>query len=284
MTIEKDIQDLYDAHNAELEASAQRAIAEMRNVLTRFVRDVQGRLSDMTTMTEAVAFREQQVLVNDLVQILEDAGYGEFVTEFRQALTDAGKLSLKYFENLLDEPQTLGGISAKTVNLLFEDYVSQLNIAIDERVVKTLEREITRSFITSDSTDDAVRNIQAVINQNGIVRRDGREFTVINIEVLLEDSSRQFHELVKSERAKELGMEFFSYVGPLDNKTSEQCRHLLAYNSNGVPALFKREQITADLHPALRGDPLLTRGHFNCRHTWMPIDEKRARQLGYRGE
>lgn len=64
-------------------------------------------------------------------------------------------------------------------------------------------------------------------------------------------------------RIPEKGMDYYYYLGPLDEKTRPFCRHMLK-----IDKVFSREEI--DYMSAELNYPVLEYGgSYNCRHQWV---------------
>jgi hypothetical protein len=98
--------------------------------------------------------------------------------------------------------------------------------------------------------------------------------------VLAYEGPRRFGQQVRNEQATELGLEVFIYTGPDDSRTSEQCQFLLREaTTRRAGVLVSRRAQRPGMHPQLKENPLVARGHYNCRHTWMPTDEAGAQRI-----
>ena len=98
---------------------------------------------------------------------------------------------------------------------------------------------------------------------------------------MVEDAFAGYQRTVQAEVADNLGMEIFIYIGPADQITSEQCTAMFNVNLHGVPGMLYKNEITVNLHPKLRRDPLIGGGHPRCRHHWSPITTDYAVELGF---
>jgi hypothetical protein len=64
------------------------------------------------------------------------------------------------------------------------------------------------------------------------------------------------------------GAEYFAYIGPTDDRTREFClRHVgRVYHKNDI----------AKMNNGTQGDVMMTRGGWNCRHQWVPVNKEVA--------
>lgn len=89
-----------------------------------------------------------------------------------------------------------------------------------------------------------------------------------------------FSRTATSERAKELDINLFLYLGPEDKLTRDFCLEVLNDTNRGI---YTREEIDEldneqDLPVFIYG------GGYNCRHRWVAISEEDAREMGWKGE
>lgn len=278
----KELKDIVNAANLDADRAAREVIALSRKTITKFIRSVESAVNDATfSRTSAIRLSEVRALSNSLLPLLNEAGYTELIQTYERELEKLLGASLEQMSKVSGRTASLGTVSQETIRLLATDFIQALDIEINRGIIAPLQREIRHSFLTLRDRKAAAENIREVIRNNGIVRKDGKEFTKTNIEVLIGDTQRQFQEGVKALAAEELGLEIFFYSGPLDARTSDQCTSLLTGGFHGAAGFYYRNEITADLHPALRGNPLLTRGHPNCRHAWYPVSLEYAKSQGF---
>lgn len=266
--------------------AAAEVVQKMRKMLGDFVVRFEaalntGKLTD-GRLSEGVTTRllEQNALIQDLTLILEQAGYSDVVQDFKASLDRVGAESLRYFQEVFEAETTFSSINAGTVDALADNFISELDYQIDRKLIRPLESAIRTSFLTFDDSDEALKNIRKVITEDRILRRDGKEFTDINTEVLIADSQRRFQQHVAAIKAEELGLAWVIYAGPLDKVTSDQCKALLLENLHGAEGVYLKSDNISAVHPALGANPLITRGHPNCRHQWSYISEDMAREYG----
>lgn len=87
-----------------------------------------------------------------------------------------------------------------------------------------------------------------------------------------------FSRTVTANKASELGLDLFIYIGPDDKITRDFCDEVLSKD----PPIYTREEISAmDNGQGL--DAIIYCGGYNCRHQWAPISEEEARNMGWDG-
>lgn len=85
-----------------------------------------------------------------------------------------------------------------------------------------------------------------------------------------------FSSAINIRKAEDLGLYLFEYAGPDDKLTRPFCNKLLERK----PSIYTLEEISKmdngqNLSVKIHG------GGWNCRHEWMALSEKKARELGY---
>ncbi len=103
---------------------------------------------------------------------------------------------------------------------------------------------------------------------------------VRQIQTEVDTALKAFSQTVTHAKAKELGFEYFEYLGPEDEVTRPFCEHVL----NGTLDGFERDAPIYSIDEINsmdneQGLPVLDyRGGYNCRHTWQPVSNKQAEE------
>ena len=159
----------------------------------------------------------------------------------------------------------------------FEDMVSNIRSHINGVYKQSNSREINElvDFINENKFDNAKKaQVEEAIRKlhtqyasdragNNLRRYAGQ---------IAHDSVMQFHGQFTVAKAKEAGIDKFTYTGTLVRDSREFCQRML----NKV---LTEEQIreiwnTQGWAGKSTGDPFIVRGGYRCRHTWIPtIDE-----------
>ena len=110
---------------------------------------------------------------------------------------------------------------------------------------------------------------------------DGEEPTLIRqIQTEVDTALKAFSQTVTNKKAKDLGFEYFEYLGPDDDVTRHFCQEVLEGNYPGLErdvAIYSAEEIES----MDNGQDLPVRdyrGGYNCRHSWQPISTKQAEE------
>lgn len=277
---ESELQGILNEQEAIAESASAETVRKLRRFLKRYIRNFKAVLADAAVAESAkIELAEQEQIVRSITELLVESGYREVVQEFERSLSVVGESSIRYFKEYFDRTPTFGGAAKEMLDALAGNLLDELDFQVNNKIVRPLESAVRNSVLALETRQAQVADIAKVITEEGILRRDGREFTQANIEVLVSDAPRRFGQQVRNEQAAELGLEVFVYSGPLDSVTSEQCQFLLTAGRHGVGNFWYRDEIQIGMHPKLKANPLVARGHYGCRHAWMPIDEDGAQRL-----
>lgn len=301
LTKEKLRQAIDDADQAIEEATLE-TIAALRKFLKRYIRNFKAALIDLELAddSEIFALVEQERLVRTITALLAESGYSEVIEEFERGLNSVGGEAIAFYERYSVAATPFLGLSTESLEALAQPFLDELDFQLDRLLVRPLEAAVRNSFLTLKTRQEIVRDIAGVIAQQGIVTQADKAFTILQIETLVTESDRRFMELVRLKQAEQLGLDVVIYSGPLDSVTSEQCKFLLGqpYRAgaskklptqkpdieHGAPGFWYKDEIRAGMHPDLVENPLVARGHYNCRHQWLPVDEAAAKRLDPRFE
>lgn len=259
-------------------------IRQVRRFLTSYVNDFKGILSDVALQrSEVITLKEQTELVSQLIQIAKDNGFEEVIADYEKSFARIADKSLEYF-SAFGVAKSFAGVDTETIDLLASSFVEDLGLAVNRRLIKPLETQIRASFIALKDRREFVRDITRIIDNDGILRKDGKVFTDQNIEVLVADSNVRFARAVRTEKARALGLQIYQYLGPLDGRTRPACQAMLTTSKHGVPGMYYENEITTKLHPDLTANPLVSGGGFNCRHAFYPVTDDYAAAQGFQLE
>ena len=274
------LRDAVDRADDAADSAAAATIRSLRKFLRNYVNGFRSAALDFVLdEREIVSLAEQQQLVRLAEELLEEAGYGDFVETYRRGLSKVEANALSYFERFAENVPQYSGVAREAVELLAEDFVEQLDLEIDRRLVKPLQAQIRQTTLSVQDRRQAVTEISRFIQTSGVVRRDGRNFSMYNVETLVAESGRRFQEVIRATQAAELGLTVFIYSGPNDKVTRPGCRYLLDNGNHGAPGFWYGDEIKVGMHPELKENPRTARGGYNCRHQWMPVDEAAAMRL-----
>ena len=157
----------------------------------------------------------------------------------------------------------------------FEDMVSNIRAHINGAYRKSNNREINElvDFINENkfneskktAVEEAVRKLQTEYatdrSGNNLLRYAGQ---------IAHDSVMQFHGQFTVAKAKESGLNHFTYTGTLVRDSRPFCQSMLnkTLTEKEIRDIWKNRSWKGKS----TGDPFIVRGGYRCRHTWIPTD------------
>ena len=244
----------------------------------------------LRTIIESTFLNEADLLIND--------DYNKIAKE---TLDTFGKMPIPAkFKNLTD-------VDLATINALKTQSFSGFE-DIAERFLKVINDEVYQSTIAGRPFNDMVSNIKSHINGvykssntseiNELVdfvnenKFDSAKKAQVEDAVkklhtqyasdragnnlrryasqIAHDSVMQFHGQFTVAKAKEAGLEHFTYTGTLVRDSREFCVNML--NKTLTEEQIRDMWNTRAWQGKSTGDPFIVRGGYRCRHTWIPTD------------
>ena len=244
------------------------------------------------TIIEATFLKEADLIINQ-----------EYNKIAKEVLDNFGKL------NIPKKFKSLSAVDLQTINSLkYQSFSGFEDIA--ERFLKIINDEVYQSTIAGRPFEDMVSNIRSHINgvyKTSNTREINELVDFINEnkfntakKAQIEDAVRKLHTKYASDRAgnnlrkyagqiahdsvmqfhgqftvakaKEAGIDKFSYTGTLVRDSREFCGRML----NRVLTEKQIREIwnSQSWGGKSIGDPFIVRGGYRCRHTWLPtLDE-----------
>ncbi len=274
-------QFLKDA-DSRIEKLSADVIKRLEKFFTDYITRTKAMLADISTSkTEIIRLSEATEMAQNLDAILAEAGYKEVRATYRRSFAHVARESLRYFSEMgVSKPQV--GIDGDVLNALRSGFVRDLDLRVHSKLVQPLREKIIQSTISlGGNRRNVIADIARSINNEGILRRDGRRFYDFNTSVMVNDAHRRFNRSVRTQKADQLGLEIYTYRGPRDNKRRDACAIIQDSAPHGVPGVYYRDEIKAEMHKDLKSNPMVSGGGFNCRHQFMPITKERAKELGF---
>jgi hypothetical protein len=157
----------------------------------------------------------------------------------------------------------------------YEDMVSNIRGHINGVYKKSNQREINElvDYINENKFDttkklqveDAVRKLHTQYASdragNNLRRYAGQ---------IAHDSVMQFHGQFTIAKAKEAGLNHFTYTGTLVRDSRDFCRSMLGKTLSEKD--IRDTWNSRSWQGKSNGDPFIVRGGYRCRHTWIPTD------------
>jgi hypothetical protein len=156
---------------------------------------------------------------------------------------------------------TYRAINTDTLNALIKFKVEDIQNKSLE-VIGELRPKILEQVIMGQAID--LTPLKAIVAS--------RLFNQVKTE--LRTATLTFNRTVTVSRAKELGYEKWSYVGPDDDVTRPFCQDLLSRD----PAIYTTEEIE-EMDNDQDLDVFTSCGGWNCRHRWVPISDELEAEL-----
>ena len=257
----------------ELDAAYRR---KLKSLYRNFDRQLTGVLNNPRILGPEGRLKLERAiqLQAELKPMLKAAGLDDLLKDYTREFPRLTEDVLRYFRLVGAKPETVvfDEEMRKQIKLVVNRFNSQISTHFDRSVISPVDQALSNSVLGGLEGEQFVQAITEVT----------ASFSSNTIETFTVDSFAQFSRAVRVAGGQRVGLEIYQYLGPLDRITSEQCQHLLAINRHGVPGMLYKHEITTDLHPALRADPLINGGHYNCRHQYYPVTEDFAKQQGFK--
>ena len=244
----------------------------------------------LRTIIESTFLNEADLLIND--------DYNKIAKE---TLDTFGKMPIPAkFKNLTD-------VDLATINALKTQSFSGFE-DIAERFLKVINDEVYQSTIAGRPFNDMVSNIKSHINgvyKSSNTREINELVDFVNenkfdsakkaqvedavrklhtqyasdragnnlrryASQIAHDSVMQFHGQFTVAKAKEAGLNHFTYTGTLVRDSREFCVNML--NKTLTEEQIRDMWNTRAWQGKSTGDPFIVRGGYRCRHTWIPTD------------
>jgi len=177
-------------------------------------------------------------------------GYDELMdltaSQFAKTVTFSREISKEVGYNFLLTPEN------KQLFTQLNDMNFETLINTKKQIASDLRRFAIESQIAQKSRKDIKKGFEQVFENMG-----RRLNTEVNTGIRMSD------EAINKFSYDNAGITKFQYVGPVDRKTRGICLDTLSSKLNSVG--FTAAQVEASK------TPFITRGGFNCRHTWVPF-------------
>jgi len=293
-----------------LEKLADQHEERMINVLYRLENDVIREVT-RATKGQLVSQRIALQLQPQLKKAIEKSFLNEADLIINQEYNKIAKEVLDNFGklNIPKKFKSLSAVDLQTINSLkYQSFSGFEDIA--ERFLKVINDEVYQSTIAGRPFEDMVGNIRSHINgvykQSNVTEinelvdfvNQNKFDSAKKLQVqdaikklhtqyasdragnnlrkyagqIAHDSVMQFHGQFTVAKAKEAGIDKFSYTGTLVRDSREFCGRML----NRILTEKQIREIWNNQSWAGKstGDPFIVRGGYRCRHTWIPtIDE-----------
>ena len=293
-----------------LEKLADQHEERMINVLYRLENDVIREVT-RATKGQLVSQRIALQLQPQIKKAIEKSFLNEADLIINQEYNKIAKEVLDNFGklNIPKKFKSLSAVDLQTINSLkYQSFSGFEDIA--ERFLKVINDEVYQSTIAGRPFEDMVGNIRSHINgvykQSNVTEinelvdfvNQNKFDSAKKLQVqdaikklhtqyasdragnnlrkyagqIAHDSVMQFHGQFTVAKAKEAGIDKFSYTGTLVRDSREFCGRML--NRILTEKQIREIWNTQSWGGKSTGDPFIVRGGYRCRHTWLPtLDE-----------
>lgn len=247
----------------------EETIQDASDRLTRMIRKL---YKDYAARVKATVDAETKLTGEALRQferVLNDAGLQDVLSAYVEEYRNITPATLRYFRKI-KAPVELIGVDIDNLAAVAKVQEFNLSQEFQRKLVAPIQQHVLRTALLMPDAKAAAADIARVA--------DG--LTSGQVETLVADSYYQYQRAVIVVGAERAGLDkWFLYIGPDDKITSPQCRALLNVKQYGVPGLLQKKDISAALHPDLRGNPLIAGGHPNCRHQYRAVSDEMVKEM-----
>lgn len=269
-------EDLFGIAAAQIQ-TVEQAQRRMERMIKKLFRDYEARFeayirrkgAKSVSEIQSVAF--QATLRRDLLKLLEQAGMDDLVSNYVTEFPIITRVTMDFFE-ASGFSRKLAGASRESLSSFVTLTEKKMRSGLESKLIDPLIDGVFRSSFGGLDRSQVIDNLVSI----------SETLTPGQTQTLVNDSFLQYQRAVTTTKAEELELEIFVYAGPLDEITSDQCEYLLGLNEHGMEGALYRDEISADLHPDLKDNPLIAGGHFNCRHKYFPVSTEFAVAEGFK--
>ena len=229
-----------------------------------------GRISGASP-DDVISLSDSLKMLSELQNQLDRAGLKKVTQSMGDELEELTDSALDYFEDFGIKRDAIAGLSPQAL----DGYIAIKEFDFGYKIERELLPKIQQSILDGNFgglSRSQIYDSIAVLSEN---------LSPAQVIVTVDDAFAGYQRAVHSEVADHLEMEIFLYLGPADEITSDQCNAMLEFDENGVEAMYYRDQISVDLHPNLRRDPMIGGGHPRCRHHFSPVTLDYAISQGF---
>ena len=268
------------AHDKAIEAEGDDVIRELRRFFKNYIRDAEGLIATRAGGTSKLDLAVAAQIAADLEALTSDAGLPLVLDRYSQSLDASLLKAISYFEPMgfsID----VQAIDTDTIERLARIQIDDLIREVDRALVRPLQDAVINSTVGVDTPEAAVAQVKNIIDSEGVLTKDGNDFTDFQVETLVRDSQVRFYRDSKARQAENLGLQVVVYEGPFDNKTRPACQALLTSGTHGPENMYYIEEFTTSLHEDLVEPPLIAGGGYNCRHVVNYLTLETAIEAGF---
>ena len=208
--------------------------------------------------------------MDQLTTILEESGFEDVIQKYIGELEGLTQSAIAYYD-VFGLEKVPAGVSRETLKAYIRFTEKELRDFVPRKLVAPLQSallQVNFGNVERSEIYNVVQNLEDSLTTSQAV-------TLVN------DTFASYQRAVIVETGNALDLEIYVYLGPEDEKTSDQCETMLNVDYHGVPGMLYKDEITVDLDENLTRNPLIGGGHTNCRHHWSPITADYAESQGF---
>ena len=190
-----------------------------------------------------VGIEMRRLGVDDILQ-QQTYALNDVLDEIQQEFADAGL------------PQPFSGPTEQVVQHLMSTATDQLAQEFDAGA-RTVQRYISSAVTGGIKRQELVDRLAQALDA-----------TAARAKTAMDTALHSFHRSVTVTHAKDVGIEEFAYLGPMDAKTREWCAHWVDRRATAAEFEATSSQWGHDTQPV---PVMVWGGGWNCRHRFVPV-------------
>ncbi len=194
----------------------------------------------------------------DALKLQSFSGFEDIAERFSKVINDEvyqSTIAGRPFEDMVDNIRThINGVYRKSNSAEINELVDFINENKFDSAKKVQVEDAVRKLHTQYASDRAGNNLRRYAGQ------------------IAHDSVMQFHGQFTVAKAKEAGIDKFTYTGTLVRDSRDFCVEMLnkVLTEKQIREIWKSRAWQGKSN----GDPFIVRGGYRCRHTWIPTVEE----------
>lgn len=266
-----------NANEDRVAAASERATTRLNSRINRDIRRMQTAVTELEEKIVSEARKLQTTSAGRLVgprvnlklaqkmhtamSVQFEELYGREITRHVRGYEDVANWVLDNF-NDLDVAADFTDIDRTMIQQLTQQNVIEFT-TLGNQARDRIAQSMYNSIAAQAPREELVNMISAALT--GKLSTRGRPLSQY-AELYANDAIMNFYNSVHLEKGRQLGMNWFLYTGTIMANTRDFCR-------KRVGKVYSEAQINSWTHnwSGKRGNALIYRGGWNCRHHWQPV-------------
>ena len=206
------------------------------------------------------------IVNKDLDKYINALGVERLAQEYATSLLTEGLTTVKGFKKLSATEDIINAVgqNLEPIAATYRDTILGYFSANKKR----LESELLSGLLSGTPTAEITKNLQA--NFTRVSDQTFHILTDANINTVVQTSYTNISRISTAKAFEDSPETKFEYLGPVDDKTSDQCAYLM---QNQNPDGYTKAEIDAGIEtPAGTVNWFGRQPSFNCRHIWVVKD------------